>query len=160
MLWEILHLCDTHSKLSGGSGFSKWQMVLQQSFPWLNSRYAILILKSRERGWPVQTIKSSSLLLRFFHLLCFKKTILSQWILGSRGTNIHLFTLPAATLLTTGAPQILQRRPVWFPVAWRMNRYCQFPWKHPPLHTMSSCSSKEWTDFSQESFVGENTLDH
>ena len=34
--------------------------------------------ESREPGWPLQTIKSFSLLLRFFHLLCFNKTILSQ----------------------------------------------------------------------------------
>lgn len=90
---------------------ARWQKLSQQSCPLVIS-WVVLSSPGKEgASWLLQTIKNSSLLPRFFHLICFQKTILSQWVPGSGRTKINLFTLPKAAIVTAGAPRFPQRRP-------------------------------------------------
>lgn len=99
-----------------------------------------------------QKLQPTPLVLSSFLL---KKTILSQWVLGSSGTNIHLFTLPTAAILTTGSPLIPQRRPIWLISSSSGGWICTAnPLENRTLHLrlqkMSPrSSSKEWIDFPQ-----------
>lgn len=79
--------------------------------------WAVLILESRGPHWPSQTIKNSSLLLRFFHLICFNKTILSQWVPGNSRTNISLFSQSSHFNHRHYSNSTVKTKRNWFPVA-------------------------------------------